>query len=136
LSGRIEIGSKLRNGRAVIDRFEIGHEPIALLTRQAELEKDVGYLVISQRPGPALLHVDQLPVGGILDDEQADIVERTRASFDALIRERKYGEVTTEVGPAEGLPFYFAEPYHQQYLYSHPNGYDCHSETGLKLPAL
>jgi peptide-methionine (S)-S-oxide reductase len=70
------------------------------------------------------------------NDEQADIVERTRASFDALIRERKYGEVTTEVGPAEGLPFYFAEPYHQQYLYSHPNGYDCHSETGLKLPAL
>ena len=70
------------------------------------------------------------------NDEQGEIVERTRASFDSLIRERKYGEVTTEIGPADGLPFYFAEPYHQQYLYSHPNGYDCHSETGLQLPPL
>jgi len=69
-------------------------------------------------------------------DEQADLVERTRASYDSLLRAKGYGEVTTELGPAEGLPFYFAEPYHQQYLYSHPNGYDCHSETGLALPPL
>ena len=55
--------------------MDLLHEPITLLSRQAELEKDMGYLVIGQRPGPALLHVDQLPVGGIFDDEQADIAE-------------------------------------------------------------
>ena len=69
-------------------------------------------------------------------DEQADLVERTRASYDALLREKGYGTVTTELAPADGLPFYFAEPFHQQYLYKVPNGYDCHAETGLALPPL
>ncbi len=69
-------------------------------------------------------------------DEQADLVERTRASYDALLRQKGYGEVTTELSSAEGLPFYYAEDYHQQYLYKVPHGYDCHAETGLALPPL
>jgi len=64
------------------------------------------------------------------------LVERTRASYDALLREKGYGTVTTELAPADGLPFYYAEPFHQQYLYKVPNGYDCHAETGLALPPL
>jgi peptide-methionine (S)-S-oxide reductase len=27
-----------------------------------------------------------------------------------------------------------AEGYHQQYLYKNPNGYDCHSSTGVRFP--
>ena len=69
-------------------------------------------------------------------DEQAELVERTRASYDALLRQKGYGEVTTELAPADGLPFYYAEAYHPQYLYKVPNGYDCHAETGLTLPPL
>jgi peptide-methionine (S)-S-oxide reductase len=69
-------------------------------------------------------------------DEQAELVERTRASYDALLREKGYGTVTTELAPADGLPFYYAEPFHQQYLYKVPHGYDCHAETGLALPPL
>jgi peptide-methionine (S)-S-oxide reductase len=41
-----------------------------------------------------------------------------------------------ELGPAQGLPFYYAEDYHQQYLYKVPHGYDCHAETGIALPQL
>jgi len=70
-------------------------------------------------------------------DEQAELVERTRASYDALLREKGYGTVTTELAPAESLPFYYAEPFHQQYLVrTNPGGYDCHAETGLALPPL
>ena len=69
-------------------------------------------------------------------DEQADLAERSRAAFDALVRAKGYGEVTTELAPAADLPFYYAEPYHQQYLHKVPHGYDCHSETGLALPPL
>ena len=29
-----------------------------------------------------------------------------------------------------------AQGWHQQYLYKIPNGYDCHAETGIALPAL
>jgi peptide-methionine (S)-S-oxide reductase len=69
-------------------------------------------------------------------DEQADLAERSRAAFDALVRSKGYGEVTTELAPASELPFYYAEPYHQQYLHKVPHGYDCHAETGLHLPLL
>ena len=41
---------------------------------------------------------------------------------------RRRGEVV--------LPFYYAEAYHQQYLYKIPHGYDCHAETGILLPDL
>ena len=68
--------------------------------------------------------------------EQAELAVRTRDSYDEALQARGYGEVTTEVASAEGLPFWYAEPHHQQYLYSQPHGYDCHSETGIALPAL
>ncbi|MSW02317.1 MAG: peptide-methionine (S)-S-oxide reductase, partial [Actinobacteria bacterium] len=29
-----------------------------------------------------------------------------------------------------------AEEYHQRYLEKNPNGYDCHSSTGVNFPAL
>ena len=30
--------------------------------------------------------------------------------------------------------FYRAEEYHQKYLKKNPNGYDCHSSTGVPYP--
>jgi peptide-methionine (S)-S-oxide reductase len=50
-------------------------------------------------------------------------VALTRSGLDAL---------TTEILPAG--PFYYAEPYHQQYLHKNPHGYRCHSETGVPYP--
>ena len=43
-----------------------------------------------------------------------------------------YGPITTEI--AEAVPFYFAEDEHQQYLAKHPDGYDCHTATGVACP--
>ena len=58
------------------------------------------------------------------------------AAYAGVIAERGYGDITTQVAPAAEWPFYFAEGYHQQYLYKVPNGYRCHANTGLALPAL
>ena len=69
-------------------------------------------------------------------EAQRDLVERTAAAFGAQLRERGWGDVTTEIAPAAERPFYYAEDYHQQYLYKVPHGYDCHAETGLRLPPL
>ena len=74
-------------------------------------------------------------------EEQREVIEATAAVYDRVLRDRKYGEVTTEIGPAlDGdavlRPFYYAEDYHQQYLYKVPHGYNCASSTGLELPAL
>ncbi len=57
------------------------------------------------------------------------------ASRDAYQRELTkagFGPITTEVRPAG--PFYFAEVEHQQYLAKNPDGYDCHTATGVACP--
>jgi len=72
----------------------------------------------------------------VTTDEQAELAERTKAAYEKVLVAKGFDPITTEVLSAEGLPFYYAEPYHQQYLYKVPNGYDCHAETGIALPPL
>jgi peptide-methionine (S)-S-oxide reductase len=69
-------------------------------------------------------------------DEQRDLIERTRDAYAEVIAARGYPDITTELKPAADLTYYLAEDYHQQYLYKNPNGYRCHANTGLPLPAL
>lgn len=57
------------------------------------------------------------------------------ASRDLYARELAragFGPITTEIVPAE--PFFFAEGEHQQYLAKNPDGYDCHTATGVACP--
>ncbi|MFC6237323.1 peptide-methionine (S)-S-oxide reductase MsrA [Longivirga aurantiaca] len=68
--------------------------------------------------------------------EQAEIAQATKDAYEKVLVAKGFDPITTELGPAEGLPFYYAEDYHQQYLYKVPHGYDCHAETGLALPPL
>ena len=67
-------------------------------------------------------------------DEQLDLARRTATAFEKVLLDDDWGPVTTEIAMADDRPFYYAEGYHQQYLHKVPNGYDCHSATGLKLP--
>lgn len=69
-------------------------------------------------------------------EEQRDLAERTAAAYQRVISERGYGDITTEIAPASSFTYFLAEDYHQQYLYKVPNGYRCHANTGLALPAL
>ena len=43
-----------------------------------------------------------------------------------------FGEITTEIAPAGA--FYYAEPYHQQYLGKNPGGYCGLGGTGVSCP--
>jgi peptide-methionine (S)-S-oxide reductase len=66
------------------------------------------------------------------DDAQRDVAETAKAAFGAELQERGYGQITTEIAPLGD--FFYAEGYHQQYLAKNPNGYRCHSTTGLRFP--
>ena len=44
------------------------------------------------------------------------------------------GQIVTEILPASGVTYWLAEDYHQRYLEKNPNGYDCHSSTGVAFP--
>ncbi|MDQ5808787.1 MAG: peptide-methionine (S)-S-oxide reductase MsrA [Actinomycetota bacterium] len=64
--------------------------------------------------------------------EQRAAAEASREMFQPKLGERGYGEITTEI--AEAGPFYYAEPYHQQYLAKNPNGYCGLGGTGVSCP--
>jgi peptide-methionine (S)-S-oxide reductase len=49
-----------------------------------------------------------------------------------MLKTAGYGQITTEVAAAG--PFYFAEDYHQQYLFKEPNGYCGIGGTGVACP--
>jgi peptide-methionine (S)-S-oxide reductase len=66
-------------------------------------------------------------------EAQRDLAEASRAAFGVELARAGYGEIATEL--AEAGPFYYAEPYHQQYLAKNPNGYCGLGGTGVACPA-
>jgi peptide-methionine (S)-S-oxide reductase len=64
--------------------------------------------------------------------EQRRAAEESRAMYQARLAAAGYGEITSEL--VEAGPFYYAEPYHQQYLQKNPNGYCGLGGTGVACP--
>jgi len=62
--------------------------------------------------------------------------EVTRDVYQASLTREGIGEIVTEIISADGVPYCLAEEYHQKYLQKNPNGYDCHSSTGVAFPAV
>jgi peptide-methionine (S)-S-oxide reductase len=66
------------------------------------------------------------------DERQRDAALASREMFQAELSRAGYGTISTEI--AEAGPFYYAEPYHQQYLAGNPNGYCGLGGTGVACP--
>ncbi|GCE75851.1 peptide-methionine (S)-S-oxide reductase MsrA [Cellulomonas biazotea] len=67
--------------------------------------------------------------------EQAEAAARTRAEYQPRLTRSGFGEITTEIRPAdEAGTFFYAEGYHQQYLDKNPNGYCGLGGTGVSCP--
>ena len=64
--------------------------------------------------------------------EQKAQAEESAAAYQKRLTDAGYGEITTQIVPAG--EFYFAEDYHQQYLYKVPNGYCPDHGTGVSCP--
>jgi peptide-methionine (S)-S-oxide reductase len=65
-------------------------------------------------------------------EAQRKAAEESRAMYQARLAAAGYGDITSEL--AEAGPFYYAEPYHQQYLQKNPNGYCGLGGTGVACP--
>jgi peptide-methionine (S)-S-oxide reductase len=66
------------------------------------------------------------------DQEQRAAAEASRDRYQERLTAAGFGRITTEVAPASA--FYYAEPYHQQYLAKNPNGYCPDHSTGVACP--
>ncbi|MSO57448.1 MAG: peptide-methionine (S)-S-oxide reductase MsrA [Thermoleophilia bacterium] len=67
------------------------------------------------------------------DERQRDLALASRDAYQERLARSGFGPITTEI--AEAGHFTFAEPYHQQYLVTHPNGYCGLEGTGVACPA-
>jgi peptide-methionine (S)-S-oxide reductase len=65
-------------------------------------------------------------------EAQRDAALASRDRFQEELARAGYGEITTEIAGAR--TFYYAEPYHQQYLAANPNGYCGLGGTGVACP--
>ena len=63
---------------------------------------------------------------------QLAAIEKSRKMYQDRLHESRYGDITTEVKPLD--EFFYAEPYHQQYLAKNPNGYCGIGGTGVSCP--
>ena len=68
----------------------------------------------------------------VYGEAQRTAAELSRERYQKRLAERGYGAVTTEI--LEAGEFYFAEPYHQQYLAKNPGGYCGLGGTGVACP--
>lgn len=66
--------------------------------------------------------------------EQYVTAVESRNVYQGALTSQGLGEISTEIISAEGVNYYLAEEYHQKYLAKNPNGYDCHSSTGVAYP--
>jgi peptide-methionine (S)-S-oxide reductase len=65
-------------------------------------------------------------------DGERVTAEASRDAYQAQLSKAGYGTITTEI--VDASQFYYAEPYHQQYLSKNPNGYCPDHGTGVACP--
>jgi peptide-methionine (S)-S-oxide reductase len=68
------------------------------------------------------------------DDQQMKTALASQSAYQAVLTAAGLGQICTEILSADGIEYYEAEEYHQKYLQKNPNGYDCHSSTGVAYP--
>lgn len=68
--------------------------------------------------------------------EHFTLAEATRAAYQQELTKRGLDSITTEIADRGELTFWYAEDYHQGYLFKNPDGYQCHTRTGVACPVL
>jgi peptide-methionine (S)-S-oxide reductase len=71
------------------------------------------------------------------DEEQKALVDASKAAYEKAMQAKGFPKIATEIGAASdySTPFYYAEPYHQQYLAKPGARPYCSAEPrGVELP--
>ena len=110
---RVVYNPKIINLRKILISFWEGHDP----TQGMRQGNDIGTQYRS----------------AIYVSENEDLIEvkQTMIEFQNLLDKNGYKKITTEI--KRDIEFYFAESYHQQYLYTNSNGYCGLGGIGIKF---
>ena len=110
---RVVYDPKKLNLKTILIKFWEGHDP----TQGMRQGNDIGTQYRSA------IFVDNF--------ENLNDVNTSKTEFQSLLDSAGFNEITTEI--KKNIDFYFAETYHQQYLYKNPNGYCGLGGCGVKF---
>lgn len=100
----------------LLEEFWVMHDPTSLNAQGNDIGSQYRSAVFATTP------------------EQMALAQSTRDRYQVEITEAGYGKIVTEIELADSKTYWPAEEYHQRYLMKNPNGYDCHSSTGVPYP--
>ena len=112
----ITFDSNLISYRRLLEEFWVMHDPTSL-------NKQGGDIGTQYR-------------SAIFTTSEAQLNEAlaTKDIYQALLTADGIGDIVTQIESAAPHTYWLAEDYHQKYLAKNPNGYDCHSSTGVLFP--
>ena len=110
---RVVYDPKKLNLKTILIKFWEGHDP----TQGMRQGNDIG----SQYRSAIFVN----------NSENLIDVKTSKTEFQSLLKSAGFQEITTEI--KKNMDFYFAEIYHQQYLYKNPNGYCGLGGCGVKF---
>ena len=68
--------------------------------------------------------------------EQEALAFNAARIYGKTLAKEGIGPIVTQIEDAKPHRYWLAEEYHQKYLQKNPNGYDCHSSTGVDYPSI
>ena len=68
--------------------------------------------------------------------EQEALAFNAAKVYGKVLAKEGIGPIVTQIEDAKPHKYWIAEDYHQRYLEKNPNGYDCHSSTGVAYPSV
>jgi peptide-methionine (S)-S-oxide reductase len=69
-------------------------------------------------------------------NDQMSTALASQELYQSALTAEGIGAIVTQIEAAAPHTYWPAEEYHQKYLAKNPNGYDCHSSTGVAFPLL
>ena len=68
-------------------------------------------------------------------DDQFRVANESKAKYQSALDHAGLDKIVSDIQRADIQIYWPAEQYHQRYLEKNPNGYDCHSSTGVAFPS-
>ena len=96
--------------------FWEGHDPTQGMRQGNDIGTQYRSIVLCTAPG------------------QKAAAEASREAYERVLTAAGHGPITTEIEDLADGGFYYAEPYHQQYLAKNPGGYCPNHSTGVSCP--
>ena len=102
--------------RRLLEEFWVMHDPTSLNRQGGDIGTQYRSAIFTTTKG------------------QLEEALATKDIYQGLLTAEGIGEIVTQIESADPHTYWLAEEYHQKYLAKNPNGYDCHSSTGVLFP--